>query len=90
VGCDKGPCEAPQSAAQQAYKVLYFKHGGMEYWAVSDLNSADLKAFVLRFSGSRRVPGLSGPTSSWGMASTEICLGFGEHEPAMMRTHGTQ
>jgi anti-sigma factor RsiW len=33
-------------AAQQGYNVLYFKHGGMEYWAVSDLNSTDLKAFI--------------------------------------------
>jgi anti-sigma factor (TIGR02949 family) len=42
----EGGEEAPQAAAQQGYNVLYFKHGGMEYWAVSDLNPTDLKAFI--------------------------------------------
>jgi len=48
--------EAPQAAAQQTYNVLYFKHGGMEYWAVSDLNSAELKDFVLRFQSAEEFP----------------------------------
>jgi hypothetical protein len=34
--------------------VLYF--GGREYWAVSDLNSADLKEFVLRFQAAEEFP----------------------------------
>jgi anti-sigma factor (TIGR02949 family) len=38
--------EAPRSEAQQGYNVLYFKHGGMEFWAVSDLNPAELRDFV--------------------------------------------
>ena len=38
--------EAPRAEAQQGYNLLYFKHGGMEYWAVSDLNLAELKDFV--------------------------------------------
>jgi anti-sigma factor (TIGR02949 family) len=42
----EGGEEAPRTAAQQGYNLLYFKHGGMEYWAVSDLNPAELKDFV--------------------------------------------
>jgi anti-sigma factor (TIGR02949 family) len=42
----EGGEEAPRAEALQGYNLLYFKHGGMEYWAVSDLNPADLKEFV--------------------------------------------
>jgi anti-sigma factor RsiW len=48
--------EAPRAAAQQGYDLLYFKHGGMEYWAVSDLNLADLDEFVLRFQSAEKFP----------------------------------
>jgi anti-sigma factor RsiW len=48
--------EGPQAASEQDYSVLYFTHGGMEYWAVSDLNPADLKEFVLRFQASKEFP----------------------------------
>ncbi len=52
----EGGEEAPQAAAQQGYNLLYFKHGGMEYWAVSDLNPTDLKEFVLRFQAAEDFP----------------------------------
>ena len=42
----EGGEEASRTASQQGYNLLYFKHGGMEYWAVSDLNQAELKDFV--------------------------------------------
>jgi len=38
--------EAPRAQSVQGYNLLYFKHGGMEYWAVSDLNPTELKDFV--------------------------------------------
>jgi anti-sigma factor RsiW len=52
----EGGEEAPKAAAQQGYNLLYFKHGGMEYWAVSDLNPTDLKEFVLRFQAAEDFP----------------------------------
>jgi anti-sigma factor (TIGR02949 family) len=48
--------ETPRSESQQGYNVLYFKHGGMEYWAVSDLNPADLKDFVARLKTAVETP----------------------------------
>jgi anti-sigma factor (TIGR02949 family) len=42
----EGGEEAPRAESRQGYNVLYFKHGGMEYWAVSDLNPTELKDFV--------------------------------------------
>src|SRR5262249_42742729 len=40
--------EAPRAQSVQGYNLLYFKHGGMEYWAVSDLNPTELTDFVTR------------------------------------------
>jgi anti-sigma factor (TIGR02949 family) len=48
--------EAPRAESQQSYNLLYFKHGGMEFWAVSDINPADLKDFVLRFQSAEEFP----------------------------------
>jgi anti-sigma factor RsiW len=35
----------PQALSKQGYNVRWWKHGGMNYWAISDTNAADLKAF---------------------------------------------
>jgi anti-sigma factor RsiW len=48
--------EAPRAESQQSYNLLYFKHGGMEFWAVSDINPADLKDFVLPFQSAEEFP----------------------------------
>ena len=48
--------ESPRVAAQQGYNLLYFKHGGMEYWAVSDLNPTDLKDFVTHLKAAVETP----------------------------------
>jgi len=42
--------------AQQGYNVAYYKHGGMEYWAVSDLGQAELKEFVARLMSAKETP----------------------------------
>ncbi|HXP77383.1 MAG TPA: anti-sigma factor [Stellaceae bacterium] len=52
----EGGEEAPRAASQQGYNVLYFKHGGMEYWAVSDLKPADLKDFVAHLKAAVETP----------------------------------
>jgi anti-sigma factor RsiW len=36
---------APSAESLQGYHVLHWSSGGMVYWAVSDLNPADLRAF---------------------------------------------
>ena len=45
---------APAALTRQGYHALHGVAGGMEYWAVSDLNAAELATFVaaLRFSAS--------------------------------------
>jgi anti-sigma factor (TIGR02949 family) len=48
--------EAPRTASQQGYNLLYYKHGGMEYWAVSDLNAAELKDFVAHLKAAVETP----------------------------------
>jgi len=48
--------EQPTFAAQQGYNVVYYKHAGMEFWAVSDLNIADLKEFVTRLQAANQSP----------------------------------
>jgi len=37
--------EAPRTLSKQGYHVLWWKQDGMNYWAISDVNAADLKAF---------------------------------------------
>ena len=48
--------EAPRAAAQQGYNLLYFKYAGMEYWAISDLNPAELKDFVAHLKAAVETP----------------------------------
>ena len=48
--------EPPRSDSQQGYNVLYFKHAGMEFWAVSDLNPAELKDFVAHLKSAVEAP----------------------------------
>jgi len=48
--------EAPRTASQQGYNVIYFKHGGMEYWAVSDLNPAELRDFITELMPATQAP----------------------------------
>lgn len=35
----------PQALAKQGYNVLWWREAGMNYWAISDVNASDLKAF---------------------------------------------
>ena len=37
---------APRLASRQGYNVAHWTHGGMEWWAVSDLSGDELKLFV--------------------------------------------
>jgi len=39
-----------QAFTRQGYNLLHWARGGMEFWAVSDLNEAELKQFVDNFS----------------------------------------
>jgi len=45
-----------RNETQQGYNVAYYKHGGMEYWAVSDLGEAELKEFVALLMGAKEAP----------------------------------
>lgn len=40
--------EQPRFDARQGYNLAYFKQGGMEFWAVSEINAADLRDFANR------------------------------------------
>lgn len=43
---DSKPGEAPpRTLSRQGYNVLWWKQDGMNYWAISDVNAPDLKAF---------------------------------------------
>ena len=42
--------------SQQGYNVAYYKSGGMEYWAVSDLGQAELKEFVAHLMSAKETP----------------------------------
>jgi anti-sigma factor RsiW len=42
TGTDRGP----QSLARQGYQIIHWRRAGMTYWAVSDLNSAELRTFA--------------------------------------------
>ncbi len=41
---------------QQGYNVIHWSQGGMEYWAVSDVNQGDLPDFVRLVQGGRSPP----------------------------------
>ena len=38
--------QKPHALSQQGYNLLRWAHGGMEFWAVSDLNEAELTQFA--------------------------------------------
>lgn len=38
--------QKPRTFTRQGYNLLHWAQGGMEFWAVSDLNEAELKQFV--------------------------------------------
>ena len=42
----KGKDQTTQAVTQQGYHVIHWTQGGMEYWAVSDLNEKELQDFV--------------------------------------------
>jgi anti-sigma factor RsiW len=43
---EAGAEAAPQTRTRQGYHLVHWTHGGMTYWAVSDLNSDDLQTFA--------------------------------------------
>ncbi|HUK08572.1 MAG TPA: anti-sigma factor [Stellaceae bacterium] len=38
--------KSPTFEAKQGYNVAYYKHGGMEFWIISDMNAGELRDFV--------------------------------------------
>jgi anti-sigma factor (TIGR02949 family) len=42
----EGGEKAPSVEMQQGYSLGYYKHGGMEFWAVSDLSQSELEDFL--------------------------------------------
>jgi anti-sigma factor RsiW len=38
--------EGPHALTRQGYHMLHWSRGGMTYWAVSDLNAAELRTFA--------------------------------------------
>ena len=44
---------APRTLAKQGYNVLWWKQDGMNYWAVSDVNPAELKTFTEAYAAAR-------------------------------------
>jgi anti-sigma factor RsiW len=43
----------PQSSSKNGYNLLHWADGGMVYWAISDLNLAELKTFSEAYSAAR-------------------------------------
>lgn len=43
----------PQALSKQGYNVLWWKQDGMNYWAISDVNAADLKTFSEAYASAR-------------------------------------
>ena len=43
---ESGRTEAVQSFAKDGYNVLHWDRDGFEFWAVSDVNAGDLRAFA--------------------------------------------
>ena len=51
---DSKPGDAPpRMLSKQGYNVLWWKQDGMNYWAISDVNPADLKVFSEAYASAR-------------------------------------
>jgi anti-sigma factor RsiW len=48
-----GRARAPQSSSKNGYNLIHWTDGGMVYWAISDLNPAELQAFSEAYSAAR-------------------------------------
>jgi anti-sigma factor RsiW len=48
-----GRALAPQSSSKNGYNLLHWVDGGMAFWAISDLNPAELKTFSDAYSAAR-------------------------------------
>ena len=42
-----------QALSKQGYNVVWWKQGGMNYWAISDVNAADLRTFSEAYANAR-------------------------------------
>jgi anti-sigma factor RsiW len=42
-----------QSLSKHGYNVLHWTAAGMEFWAISDLNAADMKAFAEAYASAK-------------------------------------
>ena len=45
---------APRSSSRQGYNIVSWREGGMTFWAISDVNADDLKAFVDAYASARQ------------------------------------
>ena len=48
--------ELVRALQRQGFNLVHWREGGMCYWAVSDLNEADLRAFAQLVSAANRSP----------------------------------
>ena len=45
---------APHGSSRQGYNLITWREGGMAFWAISDVNVEDLKAFVEAYVGAKQ------------------------------------
>jgi anti-sigma factor RsiW len=50
---DKAASAAPQTSSKQGYNLLHWERDGMTFWAISDLNPADIKTFADTYASAR-------------------------------------
>jgi anti-sigma factor (TIGR02949 family) len=48
-----GTASARQPASKQGYNLLHWSDAGMTFWAISDLNPADIKTFAESYAGAK-------------------------------------
>jgi anti-sigma factor (TIGR02949 family) len=48
-----GRDRAPQALSRQGYNALRWSEGGMNFWAISDLNPAEMKAFAEAYAAAK-------------------------------------
>jgi anti-sigma factor RsiW len=53
---DGSDSEAEENYSRQGYNLVHFTEDDLDYWAVSDLNRADLDDFVNRLETAARTP----------------------------------